>query len=117
MDFMQYSHIDILETDTGYAKAKVNIEPYHLNYFGYVHGGLYYTMADSIAGAVTHRYEGDYVTLDGNIHYMKAVQKGTITGVGKTLQKTRKTVVVEVDLFDEHERHLVRAIFTMYRVK
>ena len=27
MDFMQYSHIDILETDTGYAKAKVNIEP------------------------------------------------------------------------------------------
>ncbi len=117
MDFMQYNHIDVLETDTGYAKAKVDLEAYHLNYYGYVHGGLYYTMADSIAGAVTHRYEGDYVTLNGNIQYMNAVKSGQIIGVGKTLQKTRKTVVVEVDLFDEHDRHLVRAMFTMYRVK
>ena len=44
-------------------------------------------MADSIAGAVTHRYEGDYVTLDGNIHYMKVVQTGMITGVGKRYRK------------------------------
>lgn len=114
---MQYSRIEILETDTGYAKAKVDLDSFHQNYYGYVHGGLYYTMADSIAGAVTHRYDGDYVTLSGNIQYMNAVKSGQIIGVGKTLQKTRKTVVVEVDLFDEHNRHLVRAMFTMYRVK
>ena len=116
LDFMKYSNIKIEETDTGYARASIALQAHHLNYYGYTHGGVYYTLADSTAGAATHHYEGDWITLNGQINYMKAVKGGVLTATAKTLTKTRKTVVIRVEIKSDYE-HLATATMTMYRVK
>ena len=116
LDFMKYSNIKIEETDTGYARASVILESHHLNYYGYTHGGVYYTLGDSTAGAVTHHYEGDWITLNGQINYLQAVQGGTLVATGKTINKTRKTVVVRVDIKCDFKL-LATATYTMYRVR
>lgn len=72
-DFRKKIEMEITEARPGYAVGEVVLKPWHMNILGIVHGGVLYSLADTVGGtaAMTGR---DYAvpTVDGTIHYLKA---------------------------------------------
>ena len=115
MDYMEYIGIKTIDKKEGYAKLELEIGPNRLNYFGYVLGGVYFTLSDSAAGIATHGYEGNFITINSSINYLTSSKKGTLTGVAKVINKTHKLVVVEVRTFVDKVL-CTQSTFTMYKV-
>ena len=80
-----------------------------LNPYGMAHGGFLFTLADSVAG-------GSYsVTLQSNIHYMKAAKLGdTLSVTGSCTHDGSRTKVVEVKIENQDKKLLASASFTMF---
>lgn len=116
MDYMDYNGIKILEKSKGYSKLSLEIGPKCLNYYGYVHGGVYFTLSDSAAGAATLEDEGDWITLNSNINYLQSIQEGELIAEARLISKTRKLMVLEVKTF-VHDVQCTQSLFTMYKVK
>lgn len=86
-----------------------------LNPYGMAHGGFLFTLADSVAG-LTAVARGSYsVTLQSNIHYMKAAKLGdTLSVIGSCTHDGSRTKVVEVKIENQDKQLLASASFTMF---
>ncbi|CAM3565918.1 PaaI family thioesterase [Erysipelothrix urinaevulpis] len=115
MDYMKHLGMSVVEAKEGYAHLEMEITPTSLNYFGYVHGGVYFSLSDTTAGYATHAYEGSYITLNSSINYLKGIQEGVLSAKATVLNKTRKTVVIDVKTYS-NEILCTQATITMYRV-
>lgn len=72
----------------GYGEIELVIGPQHLNSIGIVHGGIYTTLLDVALG-----HAASYCTVPGNFrfsttmslntHFLKGVQDGVLTAVGR----------------------------------
>ena len=49
-DFRDRIELEILEKRPGYAKGQIVLRPWHLNVLGIVHGGVLFSLADSVSG-------------------------------------------------------------------
>lgn len=86
-----------------------------LNPYGMAHGGYLFTLADSVAG-LTIVAQGSYaVTLQSNIHYMKAAKPGdSLSVIGHCTHDGSRTKVVEVKIENQDGKSIASASFTMF---
>ncbi|HEM2808763.1 PaaI family thioesterase [Streptococcus suis] len=86
-----------------------------LNPYGMAHGGYLFTLADSVAG-LTIVAQGSYaVTLQSNIHYMKAAKPGDdLSVIGSCSHDGNRTKVVEVKIENQDGKLIASASFTMF---
>ena len=102
--FWEFLGIEIVEMRPGYGKLTVKADPNLTNPYGYTHGGVLSTLADSaaavaIAGMV--RGEGKkFMTIDMNISYISPVSGGIIEAHARALREGR-IVPAEVDIINE----------------
>ena len=94
----------VTEIGPGWARARVDITPDHLNPMGTVHGGCISTMADVVGGAGASCHGLNIVTLDCHIHYLRA-GRGTkiLYGEAKEIRAGKNILVYDVDITDEKE--------------
>ncbi|WP_415860160.1 PaaI family thioesterase [Streptococcus parasuis] len=86
-----------------------------LNPYGMAHGGFLFTLADSVAGLTTVAGGSYSVTLQSNIHYMKAAKLGdTLSVTGSCTHDGSRTKVVEVKIENQDKQLLASASFTMF---
>ncbi|HFI0408835.1 TPA: PaaI family thioesterase [Streptococcus suis] len=86
-----------------------------LNPYGMAHGGFLFTLADSVAGLTTVAGGSYSVTLQSNIHYMKAAKLGdTLSVAGSCTHDGSRTKVVEVKIENQDKQLLASASFTMF---
>ncbi|CYU47731.1 PaaI family thioesterase [Streptococcus suis] len=86
-----------------------------LNPYGIAHGGFLFTLADSVAGLTTVARGAYSVTLQSNIHYMKAAKLGdTLSVIGYCTHDGSRTKVVEVKIENQDKQLLASASFTMF---
>ncbi len=86
-----------------------------LNPYGMAHGGFLFTLADSVAGLTTVASGSYSVTLQSNIHYMKAAKLGdTLSVIGSCTHDGSRTKVVEVKIKNQDKQLLASASFTMF---
>ncbi|RRN50081.1 PaaI family thioesterase [Streptococcus suis] len=86
-----------------------------LNPYGMAHGGFLFTLADSVAGLTTVAGGSYSVTLQSNIHYMKAAKLGdTLSVIGSCTHDGSRTKVVEVKIENQDKQLLASASFTMF---
>lgn len=86
-----------------------------LNPYGMAHGGFLFTLADSVAGLTTVASGSYSVTLQSNIHYMKAAKLGdTLSVIGSCTHDGSRTKVVEVKIENQDKQLLTSASFTMF---
>ncbi|WP_162840692.1 PaaI family thioesterase [Streptococcus suis] len=86
-----------------------------LNPYGIAHGGFLFTLADSVAGLTTVASGSYSVTLQSNIHYMKAAKLGdTLSVIGSCTHDGSRTKVVEVKIENQDKQLLASASFTMF---
>ncbi|MDR0940418.1 MAG: PaaI family thioesterase [Mediterranea sp.] len=77
--FAVQSGIVLLESGEGYSKAKLDIEPRHLNAAGRTQGGAIFTLADLALAAAANSHGTLAFSLSSTISYLRA------SGVGDTL--------------------------------
>ncbi|WP_029742299.1 PaaI family thioesterase [Streptococcus suis] len=86
-----------------------------LNPYGMAHGGFLFTLADSVVGLTTVASGSYSVTLQSNIHYMKAAKLGdTLSVIGSCTHDGSRTKVVEVKIENQDKQLLASASFTMF---
>lgn len=112
--YRELNGIVFIKIEQDYCKAEMIIKPEHINVGGYVHGGAFFTIADCVGG-MTARTDGrKYVTQSAHINFIKNVQKGTVTAVGRILSRGRKISIVQVILSNEEGILLANATVDMY---
>ncbi len=104
--FWKFLGIEIVEMSHGYGKLIVRTGEHLTNPYGYTHGGVLSTLADSaaavaIAGVVRDRGK-KFMTVDMNISYISPVTGGVIEAHARTLREGR-IVPAEVDIFNENK--------------
>ncbi len=112
--YIQYNGIVI--DQIGMEESVLHVEMRHEleNPYGMAHGGLLFTLVDTVGG-VTARADGRrYVTPDASIHYLKSGRKGRITATGHTVRRGRTVTVVDAAVTDEEKNLLASGTVTMF---
>ena len=113
--FIREIGLNITEIREGYAKGEIELQPMHGNPIGSVHGGLIFSMADTVGGtAATSR--GRFVTtVSGNINYLRpAMGCKKLIGESGEVKIGKNMCVYDVMITNETGKEIARATMTYY---
>lgn len=88
----------------------------NLNSNGFLHGGAYFTVADTAAGFLAHISGDPHVTLDAKMDFLRSATGGRLTCVAVPLKTGRSIKLIETRITDEEGHLLYHAVFNMMRV-
>ena len=104
--FWEFLGIEIVEMRAGYGKLMIRADENLTNPYGYTHGGVLSTLADSAAAVAIAGMVGDkskkFMTVNMNISYLHPVTGGIIEAHAKALREGR-IVPAEVDIINENK--------------
>lgn len=105
--------VKFTKMEKGYVEAEIPIEEQHTNIYGIVHGGTFYTLADTASGFAARTYGVRVVTINGNMNYLAAGKDTSkIVCHAKVVKCGRSIAVASADVFDDKEKLLANASFT-----
>jgi 1,4-dihydroxy-2-naphthoyl-CoA hydrolase len=97
--------VEWIDLDPDNARARIEVEPRHLQPFNIVHGGVYAALAESICSAATYEAvrENDMVALGmaNSTTFLRPISSGHINAVARARQRGRTTWVWDVELSDD----------------
>ncbi len=99
--FAKHSGIEMLDVTTESARAKLTVKQHHLNGVNIVHGGVLFTLADLVFGALGYVHDQNAVSINASISYFKAVNEGVLYADGKMVTLTPKLGSYTVHVSDE----------------
>lgn len=94
----------------------MEIQPFHRNIHGILHGGYILLLADCAAGLTAYTDGRGYVTQSQNFNFIRSVASGKVYATGKVVHRGRTVVVVRVQVTDETGRLLGDGTFNMFAV-
>ena len=102
--FDDFINHEILEISENYIKSSLNVEDYHKQPMGMVHGGVIDTMAEaSISYAAYYTQEGTWVGVNNNTDFIKAVTEGTIICEATPIKLGKRSQIWEAILSNNNE--------------
>jgi uncharacterized protein (TIGR00369 family) len=108
VDFAAEIGVEWLNLDPGDARARIAVEPRHLQPHGVVHGGVYASLAESIASASTNgavRDQGMVAFGQANHStFLRPISGGHINASATPRQRGRTIWVWDVELSDDDGR-------------
>lgn len=115
--FSREVNLKIVDVGEGFCVGKVEIEKRHLNPLNTVHGGVFFTLADTVCGiaAASTGYGGP--TVQGDMDYMRPVGGKEIVCTARVLKTGRTLTWVEGVLTDDAGTEVARTKFIYYRLK
>lgn len=101
--------------EAGHVVVTTEVVDSSLNYYGNAHGGYLFTLCDQVSGLVGISLGDDVVTLQSNIHYLKAGHLGDRLSIeGTCTHNGRSTKLIEVTIHNQDGTYLAKATFTMF---
>lgn len=101
----------------GYATGELEIREQHINPIGSVHGGVLFTMTDTIGGAAAVSRGRWSTTVSGDIHYVNpAINCKKLYGEAREIKDGKRVSVHEVTITDESKRVIAVATMTFFYV-
>lgn len=109
--------MEVVEVGDGFCIGKIVLEKRHMNPLNTVHGGVFFTLADTICGIAAASTGHGGPTVQGDMDYMRAVRGKEIVCTAK-VSKTGKTLTwVDGIITDDTGRECARTKFIYYRLK
>jgi len=99
--FAERTGIELISIAIGTAKAKMVVQPHHINGLGTVQGGAIFTLADFTFAAAANSHGIASVAINAGITFMKAATTGTLWAEAKELSKNFKIGVYTVEVRDD----------------
>lgn len=113
--FSKLLEIKTTKIEEGKAEAKIEIKPEHYNDQGILHGGLLFSLADTVGGAAARSYGYDVVTVNANIDYIEGgANVETLYAYAREIKHGNKISRYEVELYDHLKHLLAVGTFTYY---
>ncbi|MBP2650159.1 MAG: phenylacetic acid degradation-related protein [Firmicutes bacterium] len=82
----------------------------HTNFYGFIHGGSFSTLVDSVMGVACLTVGKLVVTSDINMKFISnSKTTPAVTGVGRVIHNGKNLMVTEAEIRDENKRLLVKA--------
>ena len=108
MGFAEEIGVEWLNLDPDDARARITVEPRHLQPNGVVHGGVYASLAESITSASTHSaVRGDGMVAFGQANhttFLRPISDGHVNAAATPRQRGRTTWVWDVEITDDEGR-------------
>jgi uncharacterized protein (TIGR00369 family) len=115
--FAEEIGVEWIDLDPDSARARIKVQPRHLQPFGIVHGGVYATLAESICSAATHDAvrADDMVAMaqSNDTTFLRPIGEGHITANARTRHRGRTTWIWDVELTDDEGRVCALARMTI----
>src|SRR5256885_2702915 len=106
--FAEEIGVEWLDLDPDGARARIAVEPRHLQPFGVVHGGVYASLAESLCSTATYEAvrENDEVALGmaNSTTFLRPISEGHVNAHARARQRGRTTWVWDVELTDDQGR-------------
>jgi acyl-CoA thioesterase len=99
--FAVRTNIELLSIAPGQARAKMAIQPFHLNGVGTVMGGAIFTLADFAFAAASNSHGTVAVAVNVSISFLKAVTAGTLWAEAREISKNFKLGSYTVEVKDD----------------
>lgn len=116
--FIKDVGLNLTEISDGYAKGELVIEPRHMNPIGSVHGGLIYTIADTVGGSAATSRGRWVTTVSGEMHYLRpAMNCKKLIGESIEVKLGKQLSVYDVMIRDENDVEIAKATLTYYKLR
>ena len=115
--FAAHSNIELLSAGPGHARARMLLQPVHLNGLKTVHGGAIFTLADFTFAAAANSHGTVAVAINANITFMKAPEGGTLWAEAREMSKNFKIGSYVVEVKDDHGELVAQFQGLAYRKK
>jgi len=97
-----------IDLDPDNARARIKVEPRHLQPFGTVHGGVYAALAESVCSAATYENvrEDDMAAMgqSNNTTFLRPILDGYVNALARARHRGRTTWVWDVEMKDDEDR-------------
>lgn len=99
--FSRHIRAKVKDAEPGRATLYIDVQDFHLNGAGTLHGGVYASLIDNTMGlALISRVGVRTATVDLNVHFLGAVKEGRITCEAAIAHQTRRLATVEARVRD-----------------
>ena len=112
--FGSWIGIELAELEADRAVVRLKPDQQHLNPYGIVHGGVYCTMADTVAGIAARTDGRDYVTQCSSMNFLRSQSEGTIRAEARVRHRGRSTCVVEANVTGTGGKLLATGTMTFF---
>lgn len=113
--FAKFNGMKIIHLSEGFCIAEMHLQEFHLNGVGIVMGGCFFTLSDFVAAAAMNSFGVMGVTQSANISFLQP-GKGNLGDIFRAeaslLNKTRHTVVLNVDVLNMENKLLCRSLIS-----
>jgi acyl-CoA thioesterase len=96
--FANHLGIELLEAADGKAKTKLVIKDEHLNALQIVHGGVIFSLADFTLAAAANSHGNIAVSVNANISFLKATQKGILYAEAIEISRNNKLASYSINV-------------------
>ena len=102
--FIGYIGLKLIAAEDGHAEGEIEIQEHHLNPGGAVHGGLLFSIMDTIGGFAVRSLDALPTSLCSNINFLRPTP-GTkkITAKADVIKHGKNVSVVRIDIFDDKD--------------
>lgn len=111
----------VLEADDGKGLLSMEVTPNALNRYGYVHGGMLFTLADHAMGETARTLvpEGSKpVTLEAKANYVSNVKGGRLIAQCEALHQSKRLIMLETRIKNADSDDLIMIVTgTFYVIK
>ncbi len=100
----------------GYAEAEVEIDPKLGNTIQSLHGGVAFTLADTVTGCASRSRGQTCTTLEGKLNYIRAatLEDKKLIGTARVIHFGRKTIVLSCEIRNDRDKLIATGIFTYF---
>lgn len=102
--FLDYNHIKVISADSAGAEMAVELVPESRNLYGFMHGGLIYTLLECTAGLAARQDGRSYVTQSSHINFLSNQKQGTVRAVAQCVRRGRQLAVFRVQVLGDGNR-------------
>jgi len=99
--FARHNGMMITELREGYARAEMELQPFHLNGARTVHGGALFTLADFAFAAASNSMGQLALSINSSISIFKGAQQGRLIAESREVSCSPKLASYEVSIRDE----------------
>jgi acyl-CoA thioesterase len=99
--FARHAGIELVDAGLGWAKASMEIQSFHFNGAGTVHGGAIFTLADFAFAVASNSHGTLAMGISTSVNFVKAAIKGTLHAEAMEQSKGPKLASYSVMVTDD----------------
>lgn len=99
--FARHAGIELGEVGSGWAKASMKIQPYHMNAARTVHGGAIFTLADFVFAVASNSHGTLAMGINTSMSFVKAAVAGTLHAEAREQSRNPKLASYAVQITDD----------------